>query len=68
MSDHYVEGGGVPPSQPAREDDEDDLEGMTESDLMIPVDANDPDRARIIRDALANERRLQEDLRAAGLL
>lgn len=39
-----------------------------ETDLMIPVDAHDPERSRQIAEALANERRLQADLRNAGLL
>ena len=39
-----------------------------ETDLMIPVDPNDPQRSRQIAEALANERRLQADLRSAGLL
>jgi len=39
-----------------------------ETDRMIPVDPNDPERSRRIAEALANERRLQADLRSAGLL
>jgi len=36
-----------------------------ETDHMIP---DDPQRSRLIAEALANERRLQADLRSAGLL
>lgn len=39
-----------------------------ETDLMIPVDPNDPQRSRLMAEALANDRRLQADLRNAGLL
>ena len=40
-------------------------EDSNERDAML---TNDPARARAVRHALENERRLQEDLRAAGLL
>jgi len=39
-----------------------------ERDLMIPIDPSNPDRERLIEEALRNERRLHNDLRAAGLL
>lgn len=39
-----------------------------ENDLIIPVDPNDLNRVQTIREALAHERRLQTDLRTAGLL
>ena len=39
-----------------------------ETDLMIPIDPNDPQRSRLIAEALARDRRLQADLRSAGLL
>ncbi|KAI5830423.1 hypothetical protein K523DRAFT_302690 [Schizophyllum commune Tattone D] len=39
-----------------------------EADLTIEIDPNDPNRERILREALENERRLQEHLRAAGLI
>ncbi|KAI3612312.1 metal homeostatis protein bsd2 [Moniliophthora roreri] len=39
-----------------------------EIELMLNISPGDPNRERIIQEALANERRLQEDLRAAGLL
>jgi hypothetical protein len=45
-----------------------DIEEPDEHDLMIAVPHDDPDRARVLSEALANERRLQQDLRAAGLL
>lgn len=37
-------------------------------ELEIVVDPSDPNRERIVREALENERRLQEHLRAAGLI
>lgn len=46
-----------------REGDQEALE----TDLMMPVDP-DPQRNRLIAEALANDRRLQADLRSAGLL
>lgn len=48
-----------------REDDE-HIDG--DDGPVIPGNPNDPERARLIAQAYANERRLQEDLRAAGLL
>ncbi|KAG7096802.1 hypothetical protein E1B28_004211 [Marasmius oreades] len=36
--------------------------------LALNIRSDDPDRERLIAQALANERRLQDDLRAAGLL
>lgn len=41
---------------------------LHESDLIIEIDPNDPNRVRVLTEALMNERRLQDDLRAAGLL
>ncbi|KIK67992.1 hypothetical protein GYMLUDRAFT_155118 [Collybiopsis luxurians FD-317 M1] len=43
-------------------------EEVDENDLMLNVSPDDPNRARLITEALVNERRLQNDLRAAGLL
>ncbi|KAF5390645.1 hypothetical protein D9757_002670 [Collybiopsis confluens] len=43
-------------------------EEVNENDLMLNISHDDPNRARLIAEALANERRLQNDLRAAGLL
>lgn len=43
-------------------------EEVNENDLMLNVSPDDPNRARLIAEALANERRLQRDLREAGLL
>jgi hypothetical protein len=43
-------------------------DGSGETDVMLPMDPNDPDRNRALLDALARDRRLQHDLRAAGLL
>ncbi|KAJ6628761.1 hypothetical protein B0H10DRAFT_2209220 [Mycena sp. CBHHK59/15] len=51
------------------QNDHADSEGAadaTETDFMIPVD--DPERARQLQEAIRNERRLHEELRAAGLL
>jgi len=39
-----------------------------EDELLLDIPPDHPDRARLIAEAYANERRLQEDLRAAGLL
>jgi hypothetical protein len=39
-----------------------------ETDAMLRVDPNDPNRSRLIAEVFANERRLQTDLRNAGLL
>jgi hypothetical protein len=39
-----------------------------ESEFMIHISPESPQRARLIREALINERRLQSDLRAAGLI
>ncbi|KAJ3517985.1 hypothetical protein NLJ89_g152 [Agrocybe chaxingu] len=39
-----------------------------EIEPMIPGDPNDPERARLIAAVIANEQRLQRDLREAGLL
>lgn len=44
------------------------VEDIDERELMIQFSPDDPNRARLIREALMNERRLQNDLRAAGLL
>ncbi|KAF8076531.1 hypothetical protein FPV67DRAFT_1407275 [Lyophyllum atratum] len=50
-------------AQPRQDD-----EHASETDFMIPVDTNDPNRARSIQAALEQDRRLQSDLRSAGLL
>jgi hypothetical protein len=42
--------------------------GHDEEDPMIPIDPNDPERSRMLREAYANEARLRADLRAAGLI
>jgi hypothetical protein len=39
-----------------------------ETDRMIPVDPIDPQRSQRMMEALVNDRRLQADLRSAGLL
>ena len=41
---------------------------IVNEDMMFEIPAGHPDRARLIAEAVANERRLQRDLRAAGLL
>ncbi|KAJ3835223.1 hypothetical protein EV361DRAFT_910997 [Lentinula raphanica] len=45
-------------------------EEIDEQELMqhMNISPDDPDRVRLVAEALANERRLQNDLRAAGLL
>ncbi|KAG7449091.1 uncharacterized protein BT62DRAFT_887639 [Guyanagaster necrorhizus] len=45
-------------------------EGRAEEELaaLLDIPADDPNRAQRIREALESERRLQDDLRAAGLL
>jgi hypothetical protein len=43
-------------------------EEVDENDLMLNVSHDDPNRVRVIAEVLANETRLQHDLRAAGLL
>lgn len=56
--------------------DSDDVEaraGTTEIDprdveRMLNLSPNDPNRERLVAEAIVNERRLQDDLRAAGLL
>ncbi|GLB33942.1 putative protein of unknown function (DUF2370) [Lyophyllum shimeji] len=45
-----------------------DDEHARETDYMIPIDPNDPERSRRIQEALEQDRRLQNDLRSAGLL
>lgn len=42
--------------------------GEEEDELLLDIPSDHPDRERLIAEAYANERRLQEDLRAAGLL
>ncbi|KAJ7590845.1 hypothetical protein C8J56DRAFT_934022 [Mycena floridula] len=41
---------------------------IEERELMLQFNPDDPNRATLVREALMNERRLQNDLRAAGLL
>jgi len=41
---------------------------VTENDLIIHISPDDPNRERLIREAVMNEQRLQNELRAAGLL
>ncbi|KAF5344135.1 hypothetical protein D9758_008822 [Tetrapyrgos nigripes] len=45
-----------------------DMHDPGEHQLAATLPHDDPNRARILAEALANERRLQNDLRAAGLL
>ncbi|KAF5387978.1 hypothetical protein D9615_000527 [Tricholomella constricta] len=47
-----------------RQDDEHALE----TDYMIPIDPSDPNRSRLIAQAVEHDLRLQRDLRNAGLL
>ncbi|KAJ7180231.1 hypothetical protein C8R43DRAFT_972277 [Mycena crocata] len=65
-SDLFRQGFGFGP----REDEHQRAEASVdapETELMIPADAN-PERARQLQEAIRNERRLHEELRAAGLL
>ncbi|KAJ6598932.1 hypothetical protein DFH09DRAFT_970877 [Mycena vulgaris] len=69
-SDLFRRGLGFGPRDEHDEHDDDRAEvsvDATETDLMIPADA-DPERVRQLEEALRNERRLHEELRAAGLL
>lgn len=45
-----------------------EADGVGETEVMLPADPNDPGRNRVLLDAVARDRRLQHDLRAAGLL
>lgn len=50
------------------EEGDGDVIDSAETDLMIPVDPNNPNHSGRMANALTNERRLQQDLSAAGLL
>ncbi|KAL0577080.1 hypothetical protein V5O48_004923 [Marasmius crinis-equi] len=58
------------------EEEEEDIEAQTDPrvleqrdiEQMLNLRPDDPNRERLVAEAIANERRLQEDLRAAGLL
>ena len=39
-----------------------------EEEIMAAIPADHPERERLVAEAIASERRLQQDLRAAGLL
>lgn len=43
-------------------------ERLLEEEVLLTIPEDHPDRERLVAEVLANERRLQEDLRAAGLL
>ncbi|KAJ7094643.1 hypothetical protein B0H15DRAFT_131875 [Mycena belliarum] len=63
-SDLFRQGFGFGPRRDEREAASPDA---TETDYMIPVDA-DPEQARQLQQAIENERRLHQELRAAGLI
>ncbi|KAI5123441.1 hypothetical protein M0805_006146 [Coniferiporia weirii] len=44
------------------------FEEDAEAEVLLAIPEDHPERERLIAEALANERRLQQDLRAAGLL
>lgn len=57
--------------RPRRGRDEEEVEARDSEDdrLLFPtISLHHPDRQRIVAEAYANERRLQQDLRAAGLI
>lgn len=55
-------------SRESRERADEDAGTDVERELMIPVVLDDPERQRTLEHALATERQLQSDLRAAGLV
>ncbi|THH10082.1 hypothetical protein EW145_g1580 [Phellinidium pouzarii] len=48
--------------------DEREENTAVEDEILLSIPADHPQRERLIAEAIANERRLQQDLRAAGLL
>lgn len=48
--------------------DNEEARQTIEEEIMSVIPADHPDRERLIAEAIENERRLQQDLRAAGLL
>lgn len=48
--------------------DEEGERRTIEEEIMAAIPADHPERERLVAEAIANERRLQHDLRAAGLL
>ena len=67
-----IEDESSPPDAPVRSGrDEEEVEARDSEDelLLFPSLALDhPDRSRLVAEAYANERRLRQDLRAAGLI
>lgn len=57
---HDLERGSIDEERARREE--------IEQEVLLTIPASHPDRERLVSEAIANERRLQEDLRAAGLL
>ena len=55
-------------SEREREYDDSDGVELTERQFMIPPDPNDPHRSQLIQEAIDSDRRLQRDLRLAGLI
>jgi hypothetical protein len=51
-----------------REYDEGGDPELGERELMIPLDSSDPQHSAMLEEALRNDRRLQQDLRRAGLI
>lgn len=49
-------------------EDEARAEESIEAEVLRSIPPDHPDRERIVREAIEGERRLQQDLRAAGLL
>ncbi|KAH8118366.1 hypothetical protein DFH11DRAFT_1686547 [Phellopilus nigrolimitatus] len=49
-------------------DEERDAVNDAEEEILLSIPADHPERERLIAEAIENERRLQQDLRAAGLL
>ena len=43
-------------------------ERLLEEEVLLIIPEDHPDRERLVAEVIAHERRLQEDLRAAGLL
>ncbi|KAJ7498787.1 hypothetical protein FB451DRAFT_1334411 [Mycena latifolia] len=66
-SDLFRQGFGFGPRHDEHDERAEDPADATETDFMIPADA-DPERVRQLQEAIQNERRLHEELRAAGLL
>jgi hypothetical protein len=66
-SDLFRQGFGFGSREDSHDERPEAAADATETDFMIPADA-DPERARQMQEAIRNERRLHEELRAAGLL